>query len=104
MTFAINQARIMANHAKAIAQARAVENLANSLTSEINRLNITEQNLRSVWEGQTSNVFRSRISMLRSELNIQRGQLFDLAASIRRIADATRHADEAAARRAFSTT
>lgn len=95
MTFRIN-------HSRVVSQANTIANLANSLTAEINRLNAMEQHLRSVWTGQTSNVFRSRVSAMRTELNMQRQQMANLAATIRRTADAIQRADEEAARRAAS--
>ena len=90
MSLTINPAQLMAIRANAMSQANTVEALANNLASEINRLDIMEQNLRSVWIGQASNTFRSRISMLRAELSTQRRQMLDLAMSIRRAADAVR--------------
>lgn len=88
------------NHASVISQANTIADLANDLQTQINRLNVTEQNLRAGWCGRAADVFFSRIAEQRTTLNTQRQHMEMLATTIRDTANSIQRADEDAARHA----
>jgi WXG100 family type VII secretion target len=88
------------NHSKVISQANSIAGNADSLAAQINRLAAMEQDIRASWKGQSADVFISRLSMMRGDMNRTKQQISNLAATIRYCADRIQREDEAEERRA----
>lgn len=88
------------NHAKVVSQAHSIAENAASLSAQIKLIAAMEQDCRSAWKGEAANVFISRLSSLRSNMERTRSQMSNLASTIKYCADRIQREDEEAARRA----
>ena len=88
------------NHSKVVSQANTIADCASRLSEQANQLSFMEQSIRSAWKGQASDVFFSRVSSIRGEVNTARQQIATLASTIKYCADRIQREDDEAMRRA----
>ena len=75
------------NYSKVISQAHAIEDNAAELAAQIKVLEQMEQDCRSVWKGQASDSFITKLRTLRSEMYRTKKQLSKLSSIIKYCAD-----------------
>lgn len=88
------------NYSKVISQANDISNDAGKLSAQVKLLTQIEQDCRSVWKGQAADVFISRLTTLRSEMDRTVSQMSSLASTIKYCADRIQREDQEAERRA----
>lgn len=88
------------NYSKVISQANSISNDAVQLSAQIKILEQMEQDCRAVWKGQAADMFISKLSSLRSEMNRTKNQMSNLASTIKYCADRIQREDREAEERA----
>ena len=81
------------NYSKVISQANSISEDVAQLSAQIKLLEQMEQDCRIVWKGQAANVFISKLSALRSEMNRTKSQMSNLASTIKYCADRIQRED-----------
>jgi len=71
------------NYSKVIAQANSIEGDAKELSKQINLLTQMERDCRSSWKGEAADAFLKKLCALRDEMSRTRGQMSNLAATIK---------------------
>lgn len=79
---------------KAIAQAKELESAAEQCGRSLNDLRDARGASEAYWVGVSGNAMRLQIEAAESDLSYARDQLISIAASIRRVADELKRADE----------
>lgn len=88
------------NYSKVISQANSIADDAAELSAQIRILEQMEQDCRAAWKGQAADVFISKLSTLRTEMNRTKNQMSTLASTIKYCADRIQREDQQAAERA----
>lgn len=88
------------NYSKVISQANSISSDASQLSAQIKILEQMEQDCRAVWKGQAADVFISKLSALRSDMDRTKSQMSNLASTIKYCADRIQHEDREAEERA----
>ena len=88
------------NYSKVISQANSISEDVTQLSAQIKLLEQMEQDCRIAWKGQAADVFISKLSALRSEMNRTKSQMFNLVSTIKYCADRIQREDRQAEERA----
>lgn len=88
------------NYSKVTSQANSISSDATQLSAQIKLLEQIEQDCRAVWKGQAADMFISKLSSLRSEMNRTKSQMSSLASTIKYCADRIQREDREAEERA----
>ena len=88
------------NYSKVISQANSISEDVAQLSAQIKLLEQIEQDCRIVWKGQAADVFISKLSALRSEMNRTKSQMSNLVSTIKYCADRIQREDRQAEERA----
>ena len=88
------------NYSKVISQANSISSDASQLSAQIKILEQMEQDCRAVWKGQAADVFISKLSALRSDMDRTKSQMSNLASTIKYCADRIQREDREAEERA----
>lgn len=84
------------NYSKVISQVNSIEQDVTDLSTQVRFLEQIEQECRAVWKSEAAEVFVSKLHTLRAELNRTKGQMSDLASTIRYCADKIQREDQKA--------
>lgn len=88
------------NYANVIKQANLISANATEISAQLNILTQVEQDTRNIWKGEAADVFRTRLAILKENINRTRNDILSLSSTIKYCAEQIRRVEEQATQNA----